>query len=218
MVALRKKILRSIFFFSLFGLLFRPARCQTTSDVNEKYLFYLHGAIVQDMGIHAVSKDFGPYKYLDIVDTLKSRGFIVISEARPKDTRAEDYAQKITSQIDSLIAAKIPFENILLVGASAGAGIVMEIALRKKESKLHYVIMGLCWPDTKEQFEGKALCGNFLSIYEKSDPHGSCKGVFEGKSCPVFKEIQLNMGNSHGFIYQPFREWIDPIIGWFDKK
>ena len=189
-------------------------------DHNGKWLFYLHGAIVQDQGINAVSKDFGPYKYLNILDSLKSRGFNVISEARPKDTRPEDWANKVSKQIDSLIDAKLPPQNITVVGASAGAAITMEVALRLKNSKINYVIMGMCWPDTYKEYEGQELCGNFLSIYESSDPHGRCNRIFEQKKCGgSFKEIEINTGKSHGFLYQPYKEWVDPLIKWIkDKK
>ena len=174
---------------------------------------------MQDQGINAVSKDFGPYKYLDILDTLKSRAFNVISEVRPKGTSPDAYAEKLSRQIDSLIAAKIPAENITVVGASAGAGITMQVAIKLKNPKLNYVIMGLCFSETYKEYEGEKLCGNFLSIYESSDPHGSCDKVFEQKNCAgSFKEIKLSTGKNHGFLYQPYKEWVDPLVTWINNK
>ena len=222
----KKRALRSLILAYLFLSLLATSNAQIISsslpkkiDGSGRWLFYLHGAIVQDQGINAVSKDFGPYKYLDILNTLKTRGFNVISEARPKDTKPEDYALSVSKQIDSLIAAKVPPQNIIVVGASSGAAITMKIAIILKNQKLNYVIMGLCWPETYKDFEARELCGNFLSIYEASDPHGSCNKVFEQKKCGgSFKEIKLNMGNSHGFIYQPYKEWIDPIVEWMKQK
>jgi hypothetical protein len=226
MIALQKKGLKSVIIFCLTVFCLITSEAQTISsflpkriDTSGKWLFYLHGAIVQDQGINAVSKDFGSYKYLDILDSLKSKGFIVISEARPKDTRPGDYADKVSKQIDSLIADKVSPQNIMVVGASSGAAITMRIAITLKNQKLNYVILGLCWPETYKEFDGQDLCGNFLSIYESSDPHGSCNKVFEQKKCVgSFTEIKLNMGNSHGFIYQPYKEWIDPIAEWIKQK
>ena len=185
-----------------------------------KYLFYLHGAIVQEQGINAVSKDFGPYKYLDILDTLKRNGFNVISEARPKGTLEEEYAQKISAQIDTLLHAGVSPENIIVVGASSGAYITIEIANKLKNKKINYVIMGLCNEYAVNYFSNyKDLCGNFLSIYEATDPHGSCEKIFMEQHCqPGFREIKLNMGNSHGFLYQPYKEWVVPLVAWINEK
>src|SRR5258705_3601768 len=106
MIALQKKGLRSPIILFLTIITLHSSYSQTISsslppkiDHSGKWLFYLHGAIVQDQGINAISKEFGPYKYLDILDTLKNRGFNVISEARPKDTRPGDYAEKVSQQI-----------------------------------------------------------------------------------------------------------------------
>lgn len=182
---------------------------------SEKYLFYLHGAIVQEQGINAVSKDFGPYKYLDILDTLSSHGFNVISEPRPKDTDEIQYADKLSKQIDTLLRAGVVPGNIIVVGASSGAYITIDAAIRLKNRKINYVVMGMCWPDTYKAYSGKDLCGNFLSIYESSDPHGSCRKLFEDIHCKTgVKEIKLNMNNSHGFLYQPYKEWVQPIVEW----
>lgn len=187
-------------------------------DISAKWLFYLHGAIVQDQGINAVSEDYGSYKYLDILDTLKRKGFEVVSEARPKNTKAEDYANKVSKQIDSLIAAKVPEQNIIVVGASSGGAIAMQVAMKLRKEKIKYAVMGLCWPYSSNDYRDKNFCGNFLSIYESSDPHGSCELVFDGRICLQFKEIKLNTGKSHGFLYQPYKEWVDPLVEWINSN
>lgn len=83
-------------------------------DPQQKYLFYLHGGIVQEQGINAVSPQFGAYKYKNIVDTLRSFGYHLITEVRPKGTIEIAYAEKVAKQIDSLLRAKVPPENMLL--------------------------------------------------------------------------------------------------------
>src|SRR4029079_7238997 len=115
--------------------------------------------------------------------------------------------------VDSLLNAGVNASHITVVGASSGAHLVTNAASKLKNPNLNFVVMGMCWPDTYKDYKDKDLCGNFLSIYESSDPHCSCRAVFVGKKCSGnFKEIQLHMGNSHGFIYRPFKEWIDPVI------
>ena len=45
-----------------------------TIDKNHFYLFYLHGAIVQQQGANAVSEQFGPYEYHNIVEAFAKLG------------------------------------------------------------------------------------------------------------------------------------------------
>ncbi|MFQ5639008.1 MAG: hypothetical protein ACE5IR_13575 [bacterium] len=88
---------------------------------SEKYLFYLHGGIVQQQGINAVSPVYGAYEYLNILDELLGYGYQVISEARPKGTDEVKYADNVSNQIDTLLNAGVAPENIIVVGASQGA-------------------------------------------------------------------------------------------------
>ncbi|MEW5801191.1 MAG: hypothetical protein AB1847_03705 [bacterium] len=73
-----------------------------------RYLFYLHGKIIEDRGIRPTDPKFGVYEYEEILDALEEKGFTVISEARKKDTDPEQYAAKIVGQIHSLLDAGAP--------------------------------------------------------------------------------------------------------------
>ena len=90
-------------------------------DSNQVYLFYLHGGIVQQYGINAVSPHFGKYEYTAIIGTLENHGFNVLSEVRPKETIEKEYAVKVKSQVDSLIELGVAPTNIVIAGASQGA-------------------------------------------------------------------------------------------------
>jgi hypothetical protein len=60
-------------------------------------------------------------------------------------------------------------------------------------------------------------CGNILTIYEKSDPFGvSALERKKMSTCEIkhFKEIELNNGLGHGFLFKPLKEWIEPTINW----
>ena len=84
---------------------------------------------------------------------------------------------------------------------------------------MKYVVMGGCWPDTHKDYQTIELYGDFLSIIESSDPHGTCSKIFEGrKQIKGYKEVTLTMGLSHGFIYKGYKEWIDPIVKWFKER
>ena len=128
------------------------------------------------------------------------------------------YVNKIARQIDTLFKAKVKPQNILVVGASAGSNITIHLSAKLKNEEMNYVVMGGCWPDTYKDYQNIELYGHFLSIIEASDPHGTCSKIFEGRNnLSSYKEITLYMGLSHGFIYKGHKEWIDPIVKWFDE-
>jgi len=196
---------------------FVPARIDTAGT----YMFYLHGGIVQEQGVNAVSKDFGPYEYLKIIDTLKSHGYNIISEARPKGTDETRYAEKVSKQIDSLLQKGLPPQRIVVVGASQGAYITIETAHMIKNNKVNYVLMGFCNEYNLNYYKkfNSELCGNFLSIYESSDNKGSCNELFNKSACQIkYNEIRLTMGNRHGFIYKPYKEWVYAIVAWIKSN
>ncbi|MFN2198924.1 MAG: alpha/beta hydrolase, partial [Anaerolineales bacterium] len=84
-------------------------------DAAKRYLFYLHGKIIEDQGIPAVSPDFGEYEYGAILQELRDYEFVVISEQRPKDTDGVSYAGRVVAQITSLLATGVPAENITVI-------------------------------------------------------------------------------------------------------
>jgi len=94
-------------------------------DPSKQYLFYIHGKIIEDQGIPAVSPDFGEYKYQEILESLAGHGFVVISEIRPKNTDDVEYARRVSGQVIKLIKAGVPAGQITVVGASKGAAIAV---------------------------------------------------------------------------------------------
>lgn len=188
---------------------------------SEKYLFYLHGGVVTVRGNNAITQsmpEWGPYEYLNILDSLRNHAFNVISENRKEGVADMVYVNKIAKQIDTLLKAGMNPGHILIVGASAGSVIAINLSAKLKNSAMKYVIMGACRPDTYKEYRNIELYGHFLSIIESSDPHGTCSRIFEDqKQIKSHKEIILNMGLSHGFIYKGYKEWIDPIVKWFNE-
>jgi hypothetical protein len=186
------------------------------------YLFYLHGAVVSVLGDNAINQgapEWGPYQYSKILDSLRKRGFNVISEIRRPDIDDSVYSKKITAQIDTLIKGRVTKKRIIVVGASSGWNIALQVSERRKETNARYVLMGGCWPDTYKDYTGMQLYGRFLSIIEDSDPHKSCLKIFENrKTIKEVKEITLRTGLSHGFFYKGHSFWIDPIVNWLEKK
>ena len=190
----------------------------TSSD---NYLFYLHGGVVTVLGNNAINQsvpEWGPYEYLNILDSLRIRGFNIISENRKEGVDDSVYVNKIARQIDTLFKAKVDPKKIIVIGASAGSAITIHLSEVLKNNKMKYVVMGGCWPDTYKDYLGLELYGHFLSVIESSDPHGTCSKIFEErKQISSFKEITLHIGLSHGFIYKGYKEWINPIVKWFNE-
>ena len=189
---------------------------QTAQTVNPKakYLFYLHGKIVEDQGAKAVSERYGAYEYDKIVEGFRAEGFNVVSEVRPKDTDVEKYAEKVAEQVRQLLKDGVSPENITVVGASRGAFITMLASTYIKNKNVNFVIIAGC-SVSKEFLNLANLYGNVLSIYEKSDTTGSCKAVFDdAEGLNKQKEVMLETGLAHGFIYKPMREWLIPTLDW----
>jgi hypothetical protein len=195
----------------------------THIDPALKYLFYLHGRIIEDQGIPAISPEFGEYQYEEILETLSGYGFIVISEQRPKDTDGVSYANKIRNQVTKLLNADVPANHITVIGASKGAGITIYVSHLLENKEVNFVIMGICHPQEVERLMQSQvnLYGNVLSIYDyKDDYAGSCQELFtfsEGKGISRYDEIVLNIGTGHGILYQPLDEWVIPAVQWADS-
>lgn len=189
----------------------------------QNIVFYLHGKIVENQGANAIDtvNGNGAYKYFDIIDSLKKRNFIVISTVRKPNTNVTSYAQSVVSQIDSLLKNNIKPQNITVIGASKGSIIAMYISTYLKNKDLNYVFMGACDDEIYNKCSEIQYYGNILSIYEKSDSSngGSCKKFRDrSKTTSRYKEIELNTGLKHGFLFRPIQEWLDPATKWANNN
>lgn len=192
-------------------------------DPAKQYLFYLHGKIVEDQGIPAISPDYGEYEYKAILEKLGGYGFVVISEQRPKNTDGLEYARKITEQVTTLVNAGVPAKNITIVGASKGAGIAIDISHFLENKEINFVIIAICNSEQVKYYKQNqiSLYGNVLSIYDSVDElAGSCQDLFsfsEGRGISSYDEIVLNIGTGHGILYKPLDDWVMPTIQWAGK-
>ena len=184
-------------------------------DPEGRYLFYLHGQIVEDQGVRPAHSRFGIYEYEAIVDTLSSRDLIVISEAREAGTDVWIYAQKVQGQVEGLLEAGVPPGNISVVGHSKGGSIAIMTSSFLKNDRVNFVFLACCgdWMLQRPQID---LHGRILSIYDQSDDlTGSCRKAFEKAGAPlVTREIVLQTGQGHGAFYRPIPEWVEPVINW----
>ena len=188
-------------------------------DSTKRYLFYLHGLIVEEAGIRPKSEEHGYYEYELILEALAQEGFIVISEVREKGTQIKPYAENIAAQIKKLLENGISPGNITLVGASRGGAISAYVSTMLQEKEIKYVFLaGLFEKYLKD--ENLKLYGNVLSIHDQSDKLSITPALYFQRSEGLgkFKEIVLNLDIGHGLLYRPCREWIDPILEWLKAK
>jgi hypothetical protein len=194
-----------------------------TIDPAKRYLFYLHGKIIEDQGIPAISPDFGEYEYGAILEKLSGFGFVVISEIRSKNADGVAYAQKIAGQVRTLLKAGVPAKNITIVGASKGGGIAIYVSHFLENKEMNFVIMAICHPDEVTYLKQNQifLYGNVLSIYDSTDElAGSCKDLFsfsDGKGIARYDEMVLNIGTGHGILFKPLDAWVIPVVQWAEK-
>jgi len=197
-----------------------PARI----DSPDRYLFYLHGKIVEDQGLPAVSEEFGEYRYKAILEALQGYGFVVISELRPSDADPEEFASRLARQIGALTGAGVPPGSITVVGASKGAAIAVLASHRVADPGLSYVLLGSCHPARLQEWaaRGVTLTGHVLAIRDVADEEsaGSCETLFEAsdeKGLGRHEELVLQVGTGHGILYAPLAEWVEPTVRWANR-
>ncbi len=183
-----------------------------TIDPQARYLFYLHGRILELQGRHAVSPQHGPYEYDAILKALAGRGFSVISELRGAATGPE-YAQKVAGQVRRLRAAGVPVSGITVAGFSKGGSLTLGVAAEVAEAGVSYVVMAGCGASAPEF--APRLKGRVLSLYDRNDDiAGSCGAVFAKAPGLVTREIVLTVGKGHGTFFTPRAEWLEPLAAW----
>lgn len=186
-----------------------------------RHLIYLHGRIVQDQqSPRPEHPRFGAYELEKIRETFERRGFVVSAEIRPKSISVSDAADRVAAQVQELLEGGVPANRIVLVGGSMGAGIALLAATRLGNPDLRFAVLGTCLAAHLSQWEseGRAPSGRILAIREASDDFVEPCPNWEEATSPgpslVVREIVLDTGLSHGFLYRPLPEWVDPVVEW----
>jgi len=188
-------------------------------DSTKRYLFYLHGLLVEEAGIRPKSEEHGYYEYELILEALAQEGYIVVSEVREKGTQIKPYAENIASQVKKLLTNRVPPGDISIVGASRGGVIGAYISTMLQEKEVNYVFLAGLFEKYLDD-ENLKLCGNVLSIHDRYDKFSITPALYFQRSEGLgkFKEIVLNLDIGHGLVYRPYREWIDPVLKWVGTK
>lgn len=190
-----------------------------TIDANARYLFHMHGSIVEDQGPNAQGR-YGQYRYYPTLEALADRGFVVISEVRSR-TQILTYATTVASQVAKLRAAGVPASHITVTGISKGGEITVLSTAAIGDPDVRFVVMAGCGRLDMFNVAGglKALGrrpqGRVLSIYDRSDREaGSCARYLAEAPGLTFKEVVLDDGRGHALFYTPERVWLDRVVEW----
>ena len=191
-------------------------------DPAAKYLFYLHGRIIETGGVRPTSPRHGVYEYEQILQTLAARGFTVLSEARPADTEHVVYARKVVGQIERLLKAGVPARNITVVGASKGGAIAVFTSTFLQNRDVNFVVLAGCGDSGPYRETKVDLHGRVLSIYDtedRADGGVSCAKFYkQSTGLKQSGEIEVKLGVGHGLLYRPYKEWVDPAVEWANGK
>lgn len=184
---------------------------------DERYIFFLHQRFLEEHNLNEIHPEYGRAEYLDIINEFEKNGFKVISEKRNGNVNARDYAHKVVNQIDSLIKKGTEPNKITVVGISKGGYIAQYVSTFANNPNLNFVFIASFRDSDIQNIPEINYCGNILTIYEKTDLFGvSALQRIKTSSCEIkhFKEMELNTGLGHGFIFKPLKEWIGPTIKW----
>lgn len=186
-----------------------------------RYVFFLHNKFLESHSLNEAHPKYGVAEYEEILHQLKEENNIVISEKRKPNTEPEVYALKVKEQIDSLMKKGISARNITVVGTSQGGYIAQYVSYYEKNPHLKFVIIGASFKDDSlEKDKDLRLYGRILSITEKSDdghiPLSKEQRVVRS-GIKDFKEIELNTGLNHGFLFKALKDWLIPTKAWVGR-
>ncbi|HET7711619.1 MAG TPA: hypothetical protein VFL80_06785 [Thermoanaerobaculia bacterium] len=187
-----------------------------------RHLIYLHGRIVQEQqNARPLHPQFGHYELARIVEVFRKAGFVVTADLRPRNQSVDEGADRVVDQVNGLLTAGVPAEDIVIVGASMGAAITFASAARLPHKGLRFAVLGTCLSTSLRSLaeRGQVFAGRFLSVREASDEATAGCPPWRDASAQLpsairAREIVVNTGLNHGYIYRPIREWTTPIITW----
>ena len=219
--------LHSISFITLtVSLLAPPAQAGEVlvappGDVSQtgRYLFFMHGNIVEKKGLPARSKEYGSYEYEKMLAAFADGGLVVISEVRRGDTDIHAFASRVAGQVRTLLDKGVPAQHITVSGFSKGGRMTALVSSLLANRDIHYVILAGCKESDIPRYHLE-LRGHVLSIYDRNDDRfGSCSALFAtGGKDLVSQEIVLTTGRGHGVFYSPRKEWVEPLISWSQQQ
>jgi hypothetical protein len=202
----------SLLILSLISLLIG---CNSNVQNDKKYIYYLHGRIIEIQGKNAVSEVYGKYEFDSIVNALRDSNTEVIAEIRTENVDFLQYANKISKEIDSLVKLGIKSKDITVIGASKGAIIASNIS-NINTNPINYIFLAGN-NDYQEEHNDWKFHGQVLCFYDESDTiAGKNYDFWKNKSNFItkFEQIKIDKKLGHGFLYKPYKDWVEPTKKW----
>lgn len=182
-----------------------------------RYVFYLHGQIVQDSGPRPTHPRWGLYDYPLVLEALAQDNIVVVSERRKKGTDPIAYSQTIEKQVIDLLSAGVIPRNITVVGFSVGGFIAINVSSQLSDAEINFVFLAAC-SDWMYEARSIRLHGRVLSVFEESDAAYSCAVLAERSPSPTsFDEFSIDTGKEHGAFYLPDDTWVQPVLEWIQR-
>ena len=207
--------------------IFIVTNCHSNKEIKntkyeQDYIFFIHNKFLEDNPDGTFSEKYNvTVDYKGILQSFENDGFVVFSEKRSPKANERAFANKVISQIDSLISKGVQPNHITVIGTSKGGYIAQFVSTFVKNPNLNFVFIGSFQDSDIEEIPEIQFCGNILTIYEKSDIYGvSAIKRKETSTLKInrFKEIELNTGLKHGFLYIASDEWIKPCKMWAKRN
>lgn len=186
---------------------------------NQRHIIYLHGRIVEDQGLPAISPRFGEYQFHEIVLRLERANFAVHAEIRGADADPLMHATQVASTISRLIDTGVEGSHITIIGASKGAYIASLASHIADRNDLNFVLLAGCSTGVVDSMieQEIELHGRVLTIRDVLDTQlaGSCQAVVDrSPEVTDFQQLVVNTGLEHGLIFRPEEAWLTPSIRW----
>jgi len=197
-------------------------RFPNTISPSERYLFYVHGKIMETEGVSPISPRFGHYQFHRIVTRLAKGKANVIARVRHGKTDPNAEAFRLTNEIRYMLKNGVPADHISVAGFSKGGYITLLTAKRLQSSDIRYIVMAGC---TNAIVDGSdkiadGLQGTIMSMNDATDDLGfSCRPLFErSPQLAASMDVTFQTGKGHGLFYRPDPTWIEPLLQWVEME
>ncbi|NMH60692.1 alpha/beta hydrolase [Alteromonas ponticola] len=190
-----------------------------TVNLDDRFIFYSHGYIVEGDDPRPVHPEWGQYDYPGILSALSKLDAVIISTHRPAKSDPFMHAEAISRQVEYLLEQGVFPNKITIMGFSRGGFITAIASSLIKHPDINYIILAACTRALSSNTDVR-LTGHVLSIFETSDAVGSCDKVVARAPQLVssFIEISISTGLSHGAFYRPDNPWLAPVESWLAAR
>lgn len=189
---------------------------------SEKYLFYIHGKIIETDGVSPISPRFGLYQFHRIVTGLAKGEANVIARVRRGETDPNADAFRLGNEIRYMLKNGVPAAHISVAGFSKGGYITLLAANRLQNADIRYVVMAGCTRGIVDGSDTVAdgLQGTIMSMSDAADDLGfSCRSLFDrSPQLAASMDVIFETGKGHGLFYRADPAWMEPLLQWVEME